>query len=336
MDRAEDRIALIEVLDRDGRVARAVDVHRWPLSLGRALDNQLVLDDPHVAASHARLLLDDQGGLQLDVGDSRNGVLLDGKPVAGGSHAALPAGGALLQLGTTRLRLRLRDEVLAPERVLLQRTLRVGPMLALLAALAAWAAALHWVTLDPGADLNAWTGFLLGAPVVLLLWCGGWALASKLFQHHFDLWGHARIVLPALLVLVAADTLLPQVAASLGWAWLWQLSSALAWGVVGVLVYRHLVHVAPQHPRAMATVVVLALVAFGGSSVIGQLRSRDTWQRAPYMSSLPLPMLRLHGADPASALVADMAPLRDQIAARVRKARTEDDEASGAEESNDE
>ena len=58
MDSAPERLALIELLDRDGRCVRAVDVTQWPFSIGRALDNDLVLDDPFVAAAHATLGLD--------------------------------------------------------------------------------------------------------------------------------------------------------------------------------------------------------------------------------------------------------------------------------------
>ena len=57
-------IALIELLDRDGRVRRTLDVHAWPLTLGRALDNSLVLDDPHVAPHHATLATDADGTVQ--------------------------------------------------------------------------------------------------------------------------------------------------------------------------------------------------------------------------------------------------------------------------------
>ena len=78
MERPEERVALIEWLDRDGHVQRGADVQRWPLSLGRALDNTVVLDDPHVAAHHAVLDLDAEGRLQLQALPSLNGVLLDG------------------------------------------------------------------------------------------------------------------------------------------------------------------------------------------------------------------------------------------------------------------
>ena len=45
--------ALLEMVDRDGQVRQAWRIEHWPVSIGRALDNDVVLSDPHVAAHHA-------------------------------------------------------------------------------------------------------------------------------------------------------------------------------------------------------------------------------------------------------------------------------------------
>ena len=86
----QDRLALIEVFERDGRPGRSTSVHRWPLTLGRALDNDVVLDDPHVAAHHATLAPDSQGRLQLVVGDSVNGVTVGRTRHTAGAQLLLP------------------------------------------------------------------------------------------------------------------------------------------------------------------------------------------------------------------------------------------------------
>jgi len=52
-------LALLEVVDRDGLVRQAWRIEHWPVSIGRALDNTVVLSDPHVAAHHATLDLVD-------------------------------------------------------------------------------------------------------------------------------------------------------------------------------------------------------------------------------------------------------------------------------------
>ena len=48
-------LALLEVLDRDGQVRQSYPVLEWPLRIGRALDNDVVLTEPHVAPHHATI-----------------------------------------------------------------------------------------------------------------------------------------------------------------------------------------------------------------------------------------------------------------------------------------
>ena len=74
MDASQHRLALIELVERDGRVRRSVEVRRWPVTLGRALECDIVLEDPHVAARHVTLQPDAEGALQMTVGATRNGV----------------------------------------------------------------------------------------------------------------------------------------------------------------------------------------------------------------------------------------------------------------------
>ena len=47
--------ALLEAVDRDGLVRQSWRIEHWPVSIGRALDNTIVISDPHVAAHHATI-----------------------------------------------------------------------------------------------------------------------------------------------------------------------------------------------------------------------------------------------------------------------------------------
>jgi hypothetical protein len=341
MDRAQNRsarrLALIELVEREGHPARLVDVHAWPVTLGRALDNDIVLDDPHVAAHHAVLEqpaepdLAGDGRIALRVLATRNGVRLGGRPVTDTVPLALPAGGALLQLGMTQVRLRLPGEVLAPERLLtghaggtLTRTLLQG------AALMALLCAQHAVNLDPGADFSAWLSTLFGLPLAVMAWCGIWALLSKLFQHRFDFNGHLRIALPWLLGFGLLEALWPLLAAALNAPAMWKLTPALEAVGGALLVHAHLRHMLPTRPRAVSAAVAGLLLLGGGISVAGSLRANDSPFSTPYMSTLPLPALRLAGTVPAATLVQDMALLAARLAQRAKKAREEDRDDSNA------
>ncbi|OGB07674.1 MAG: hypothetical protein A3E25_05015 [Burkholderiales bacterium RIFCSPHIGHO2_12_FULL_69_20] len=323
--RPEERLALIELLDRDGRARRTLDVHAWPVTLGRALDNTWVLDDAHVAAHHATLQLDQDGRLQLQVGDSLNGIDLDQRHLRAGQGTTLPAGGALLQLGGQRLRLRLAGAPIAPESPL-ARPLAHGAMLWALAL--AWVlvqAAQRWVALDPGADLVQWLPWLLGLPGGLALWCGSWALASKLFRHGFEFASHAAIALVALLAFEALELLLPLAAAALDLPLLWQ--AWRQWGpplLAALLVRAHLRQLLPQRGRAIDVSVAAMLLAGIAVSAAVNLRQQGQVFSAPYMHTLPPPALRWGGGQPVPSIDAAMRRLRDEALQRAAKAAAED------------
>jgi FHA domain len=160
------RLAQVEVVDADGRGTRLVDVQAWPLRIGRALDNDLVLPDPHVAAHHATVQLDAEGRLQLRVGDCRNGVRIElGRGqllLSAGEQAALPVL-AHWHLGHSQLLLR-RPEDPLPAELPLTRSLGAGlrwltPVL-VMAALA-WLLASRWIGGDDDAKWNDYLAPLL-------------------------------------------------------------------------------------------------------------------------------------------------------------------------------
>jgi hypothetical protein len=321
--RPETRLALIELQGRDGRPLQAVAVRAWPLTLGRALDNDIVIDDPYVAPHHATLAPNAEGRLLLAVGDTANGVLLGSRRLAAGSTEPLPAGGAGFTLGQTALRLRLPGEVLAPERLLLPAR-GLAPAAGAAALLLALVLAKHWVSLDPGADTAAWLPMLAGMPVAVALWCGLWALASKIFQHRFEFVAHLRIVLPWLLGIELVDTFGPPLAAALAWPGLWRLVPPLQLLLAALLVRQHLVQLLPQAGRRVSVAVASALLVGGAISLALTHRATDRLSRPPYMSTLPWP--GLHGATPVepAQLVQELEPLAAQLAERVQRARAEE------------
>ncbi len=338
MDRPEDRLALITLLDREGRALRSVDVQAWPLTIGRALDQQLVLDDASVAAHHATLAVDAEGRLLLTVGSSVNGAWLDGQHLAAGQTRVMPHQPSVLQLGHSKLMLRQRSETLAPEQPLPAHLLRgvtrsrgvlgglqPGAQLWLVSALLMAALVLqHWLSLDPGADFTAWLPALVGLPAAVVAWCATWALLSKLFQHRFEFMAHLHIALPGLLLIEVLDSLLPIVAASLGWPWLWRLTPPLRALLMAWVVYRHLALLMPHQPQRAAAAMVAATVAGGAISLAFTHRSTDRFSAPAYMSTLPLPMLDATPAVPSATLVQELAPLAARLQQRVLKARDDD------------
>ena len=327
MDRPEERLALIEYFERDGRPGRTVDIHAWPLTLGRALSNHVVLDDAYVAARHARIEPGADGRLLLTVLDTANGVAVDGRRHGAGTTCPLSEAGATLQLGHSRLRLRLPGETLAPEKPLPAASAVATPWLLGLALLALALAELG-LGLDPGADLAAWLPVVVGLPVAVAGWCGLWALLSKVFQHRFDFSGHLRIALPWMLALQLADAVLPQLAAALAWPWLWRLAAPVQVLLLALWLRAHMAHVLPAYRRTVTAAVAVVTLAGSAISLSFIHSATDSYSRAPYMSTLPLPATRLAGTVPPAVLVEDMAALAEPLAQRAKQAREEDEDDS--------
>lgn len=338
MDRPENRLALIELsepADRSQHTLRSVDVRRWPLTIGRALDNDLVLDDPHVAPHHARLGADEAGLVVLTVLSSHNGVQHGKRRLTSGESLTLPEAGASIGIGASRLRVRLPAEVLAPEQALPGPVTgwRGQPVLAAVLLLTL-AYGKHWLQLDPGADLSAWLPQLFGFPLAVIVWVGCWALVSKLFAHRFDFGGHLRIALPWLLLITAVDFFWPRAMAAFDLPLLWKLSGTLQALLGALMVRAHLVHALRAHRRAVGVAVAAMLVVGLGVSWVLTWRQTDSIFSTPYMSSLPPPALRIGGTESVDALTAAMAPLQERLKERVQKAQDED-EADSAEAGDD-
>lgn len=326
------RLALLEVIGRDGRVAQTLDVRCWPLTLGRSLAADVVLDDPHVAPLHATLNPADDGSLTLDVGDTANGVRQGRTVHARGSRVPVPAGGDTWQIGGLTLRLRTPAERLAPEQPLPAGGRHTAlPVAASALLLAVLALANHWQSLDPGSEVMDWLPLVAGLPLVLGLWAGLWALASKLFQHRFEFAAHLRLALPVALAVEALDWVLPPLAAALGLPLLWRVVAPLQMALLAWLVFRHLALVLPQARRAVASFVGAAVLAGAAVAVAGTWRSVDRWSRAPYMSTLPTPSTLWRTPEPAEALVGDLGPLAEQLARRVKQAQDEEPPEGGGE-----
>jgi hypothetical protein len=314
----QDRLALIELLDRDGHARVAVPVTQWPVTIGRAIDCDVVLDDPHVAPLHATLLQHEEGGVRLEVGPSRNGVRLDRQQLAAGTSAPV-AGPAQLQIGTTRLRVRLAGEVLAPEEPLVsERVLPWWGITVMALALLAWLLGRQWLETDPGEPAIEYISVLWSVPTGLAVWCGLCALGSKLFRHHFEYLPHLGVALTWMLIVLATELFLHLLAYALGWSWASRVSTMVQ-GVLGAAwVYSHLALIVPARRRTMATLVA---TLFGVGSIIGAAlayQREDRFFGELYMATLGPPSLRIVSTQPAERFFEDATALRARLDARAK------------------
>lgn len=325
-------LALVELLDRDGRVVQAVPVWQWPLHIGRALDNGLVLDDPHVAARHASLAPGDDLAPALHVHPGLNGVLVGRRRLAGGETLALggpEAAARSFGIGLQRLRVRLADDPLPPERAL-HAAPRQGGTALLALVLWAWVVTGQLLQLDPGARLVEWLAPALGLPAALAAWCLAWALVSKLFQHRFDFWPHAAVAVRYLALAEALEFGCTWIAAITSFEWLSRVAPTLAAAVLVAMLVAHALLVLPHHGRALRVFAGVAFVVGAGVLAMQNLQRHDRLTAELYMTTLPPPPLLLARPLPAAQFLQAAGDLRRRLDARV--AEGDDDSEPPADE----
>ncbi|MGE0553570.1 MAG: FHA domain-containing protein [Gemmatimonadales bacterium] len=106
---------MVEVLDAHGRVQQRIRVPARGLRIGRAFDNDLVLDDPYVDGHHLEIAIGPDGGLRFVDRGSVNGTW------QGGARRPIPSGalapGTELRIGRTSLRVADPTRPVPPARV---------------------------------------------------------------------------------------------------------------------------------------------------------------------------------------------------------------------------
>ena len=314
---AVQKLALVEVLDRDGHARMAVPVTHWPVRVGRAIDNDVVLDDTHVAAHHATLA-ETMSGLSLQVEASVNGARMGSRRLGSGEQAEL-AGGEVFQLGSTRLRVRRAADALAPEKALAPEPRGGWALLAaMMLALMGWNVAELWLNTDPGARLSDYLPVLVGGPVALALWCGLWALGSKLFQHRFEFWPHARVALAYLLATGVVGLVLPMLAYALSWEFASRITDIAAGAVLTAMVLAHLSLVLPARRQLLTVATVAAFVTGVAVMLARNYQVNDRVFDELYVTTLAPPALRMAGSVETGRFIEEAASLKATLDAHAK------------------
>ena len=324
-----ETLALIETLDRDGQPRQILRVPQWPVRIGRAIDCDLVLDDPHVAAHHATLEVREDG-LHVVPAPSLNGVRLGRAAIAPGSAARVPVS-ALLTLGATTLRVRQAGEVLAPEQRFLdlhQYERRHAVTLLVLVVLAAlWKGFDLWLTTVPGQQGSALAWAYLATPAGLILWCAAWAIGSMLFQRRFAFWAHLYIALTWLMAGLVVETITAQLAFAFSMPALEKLGRVAFVGAMAMMMWRHMGLLLPQRRRAFGIAITSAVVVGGGLLLIDRSVQQQPLVGDLYLGTISLPGLRVARPVPVDAFVKSAAPLEKTLSHWAKPGDDEEDES---------
>jgi hypothetical protein len=326
------RAAVIEVLGRDGQVRSVHKIQRWPATIGRSPECDVVLDDAHMAGEHAALSWSDEAGPQLQLLPSINGGWAGERRLAVGESATL-SGTALFQLGATQLRWRSTASPLAPELPLERHQHQsVKPSALWLAvALPVWLFSLafeQWLATDPGTPLIDYTAPVLGPLGAVLAWAALWALVTQLFQHRFPFATHLRRVLVWLLAVYALGIVVPAVAYALSLPRLLAVEEVVTLVGSAGLIWWHAVVVWPRARQRLAIALGVLLV-LGMGLMTARRQDQQHWLGPNYLSALPPPALRMVSPKSPESLIEQLKPLQGQL---QKQAKKDSDQAPAEEE----
>ncbi|ARN23507.1 FHA domain-containing protein [Piscinibacter gummiphilus] len=327
-------LALIEILDRDGSVRHAQKVLSWPLRVGRSLDNDLVLDDPHVAGHHFQVNANDDG-VYLTVGDTVNGVGIGSQRLAAGERWQAAAAPSSIVVGRSHLRLRLAEHPLPAEvplrhtRVLAQRVTSIAWLVLVNLLLLVFAT---YLASDPEPLPRTLARDVMSGVALLFAWCGAWTLLSKLFtrQGHFA-W-HVRVLLTAAIVWQLLDGLMTLAAFAFSWPWLTGHSYVLETAVAAAALYFHLQAVEPHRPLVTRAFAAAAFVVGLGLTLWGNWQRSESTSSELYQAALFPPSFRVAKTVDTDHFLEGLEPLEASLDAKAKKPADEDDAGGGEEE----
>jgi len=322
-----DEVTWIEVLSRHRDVVARQRVTGGVVRVGRAYDNDLVLDDPHVAAHHLRFVRGDDGTWSAEDLGSANGLRVDGK-----RRAQAPLDGDVVVVaGHTGLRLRTSAYAVAEELPLARRGVpHWAAALACLALVFALAVLELWLGETGETKLIRYLTPLLTLAVVIAVWVSAWTVLSRLFAGHARFGLHLLIVGAGLLAYACYEQLAEIGAFALSWTALAGTVYVGAWLVFAAVCYAHL-RALGRARLPLKAACALALAALGISMQTLKLSDwRADYGQPDTLKRLEPPSLRLVGARAPAAFYADAAALQAVLDRARSEAPTGGDAAADA------
>ena len=313
----------IEVLSREGHVVARERIDAFEARIGRAFDNDVVVDDPHVAPHHVRVFRGADGELVAEDLGTINGLYAE----HGAQRVArlTLAGASGLRIGRTTLRVHDGAHAVAPERPLTPPRSHARWAAGIVAGLFALVLLVNWLelTTEPSADVLVLPPLALA--LALAAWSGFWAILSRVFfgQAQFAL--QLRIAATACIAVVLWDQLAESLAFALAWRPMAEYAGLGVWAVLVAACYAHLQAIGPRHLRATMAVIGL-LVAFGaGLQYFARGESRRVAGHGATLGDLRPPAFRLVPAATTEAFFRKA----EAVKAHVDHARTQEPPPGG-------
>jgi len=281
----------IEVLSRHGEVVARQRVDSPEARIGRAFDNDVVVNDPHVAPHHLRISRAEDGELVAEDLGTLNGLYAEhgARRITRLTLAREPG----IRIGRTILRVHDATHPVAEEKPLTPPGAHaiwgagLGGLLILLLIIVQWLN----MTQEPSPNLLLLP--IVGFIIVLAVWASFWAVLSRIFfgQARFAL--QLRIAVTACLVFLAWDQIAEVSSFAFAQRDILEYAGLGAWAVLAGVCYAHLRTIGPRHMQAVMSLVVVLITAAALMQFFAKSETRRLFGQRANLGDLRPPQLRL-------------------------------------------
>jgi len=286
-------LGYVEILDAKGNVTERVRIDSFPVQLGRAYGNHVVVNDPYVCPVHLAIESDESGRLFARDLESVNGLR---RGVDGDRVSVLELhSGAPFRIGRTLLRFCSVDHTLAP--TLIDRQTQASWLASSYAAPIAGLIILLLLCLDSflGSVERVTVAKVVSEPLMtlsmLLGWAGLWALASRIVVSRFHFAEHVAIACAAIFGFLVLSTLsewleffFPIIPA------LWMAGFLGSGVILAGLVYGHLSRASAMRRRSRLWAALLVSGAAIGLSLIIDFANRSKFSNVMEYTGIVKPI----------------------------------------------
>jgi FHA domain len=311
----------IEVLSRHREVTARFRIVASEARIGRGYDNDIIVDDPYVAASHLRIFRDEMGQWSAEDLGSANGTFIDGTHAKQSRFAV--DGSQPIRIGHTLLRVREANHAVEPER-LAPRDRPALPV-ALSGGLAAIVLGLSALTIWLGqtseARASSYLTPLLSIIAAVSLWTGLWALLSRIFSGRSRFLRNLLIALAGILALTVYNEFARYFAFAINWPSGITYQYVAAWTVLAAICFLHLREIGPARLWLKGAIVTTVLATAIAAQTLQRSEAFSDFGPQNNPRLLMPPALRVVPVKEGDVFFRDVGELKARLDADRGKAR---------------
>jgi hypothetical protein len=286
-----EEVIWVEVLSRHRDVAARHRCRGPAVTIGRAYDNDVVIDDPYVAPAHLRIMRDDSGALFAEDLGTVNGLFVDrGRERL---QRVRVDGNRTIRIGNTLLRVREGGQPVAPERA--YRRERRNWIAAAVMGAAIIGIDVLWIWLSETSEpkVTRYVSPLFGFVLMAMIWIAGWSILTRIFAGEARFQRNMVAAFAGLLVYSIYNEVGAFAAFSFASRTIASFHGMLVWVLLAAVSFAHLRIIRPTRLRLKAAAVAAIALAVIGVEALGQSETRQTFGQSNAMSRLMPPVLRV-------------------------------------------